>query len=152
MNTRALSLEELLAEAQQAVEDKKERMRTNAKKFYYDKGGYAYVKEKANSEARKKAQKKHYQENKEASHAKNRTYRLNNKLRGIEYLGGKCCDCQNEYPSCVYDFHHRDPTTKEFDGNAFTTKSWENVKKELDKCDLLCANCHRIRHSKQAKT
>ena len=38
-------------------------------------------------------------------------------------------------------FHHLDPTQKDF-GISGTTKSFEKLKPELDKCVLLCANCH----------
>jgi predicted HNH restriction endonuclease len=45
------------------------------------------------------------------------------------------------------DFHHVDSTKKEFGiGNSGYTRSWEKVKKELDKCILVCANCHREIH------
>lgn len=68
------------------------------------------------------------------------------KLKSIEYLGGACYDCGfNSHPAAM-EFHHREPHTKEFATSA--SRSWERTKAELDKCDLLCANCHRIRHSK----
>ncbi len=42
------------------------------------------------------------------------------------------------------DFHHVDPSTKEFGvSNKGMTRSWEKIKAELDKCILVCANCHR---------
>lgn len=67
----------------------------------------------------------------------------------ISYLGGKCADCEQVFPACVYDIHHLDPKEKEFSiaGNKVFLP-WETLKAELDKCILLCANCHRIRHSK----
>ena len=70
------------------------------------------------------------------------------KKKAVDYLGGECVDCKlKTHILNVYDFHHRDPKEKEF---AFgkVNHSFENLKSELDKCDLLCANCHRIRHSK----
>lgn len=66
------------------------------------------------------------------------------KQKAVEYLGGKCQRC--EYDTCIeaLEFHHRDPSTKEFGiSSGGHTRSWERVQKELDKCDLLCANCHR---------
>jgi len=69
-----------------------------------------------------------------------------NKERAIEYLGGKCKDCGEVYIKDVYDFHHRNPKEKDFSiGNSLLYK-WEKIEPELDKCDLLCSNCHRIRH------
>jgi hypothetical protein len=68
------------------------------------------------------------------------------KLKCVEYLGGKCIVCG--YNSCVgaLDFHHRDPKQKEFAISGRHCKSWEKIKQELDKCDLLCSNCHREHH------
>ena len=62
----------------------------------------------------------------------------------IEYKGGKCQICNyNKYPGGL-DLHHINPKTKEFGiGEKGYTRSWEKVKTELDKCALVCANCHR---------
>lgn len=73
------------------------------------------------------------------------------KFMSIEYKGNKCQDCQTCFPQYnVYEFHHLNPNEKDFslssDGH---TRSWEKVKQELDKCVMLCANCHRIRHFKE---
>lgn len=67
----------------------------------------------------------------------------------IEYKGGRCMICG--YCKCpeALEFHHEDSTKKDFgvsqDG---LTRSWERVKKELNKCILICANCHRELHVK----
>mgnify|MGYP005855513707 CR=1 FL=1 len=51
------------------------------------------------------------------------------------------------------DFHHLDPQKKDFNlGIAIIQWKWEKVKPELDKCILLCANCHRELHYKQVPT
>lgn len=69
------------------------------------------------------------------------------KLLAIEYKGGKCEICG--YDSCpdALEFHHVNPSEKEFgiskNGN---TRSFESIKKELDKCILVCSNCHREIH------
>ena len=68
------------------------------------------------------------------------------KEKAIEYLGGKCIDCGLIDESCVYDFHHLDPSKKEISFGSRGGKSFESLKEELDKCVLLCANCHRKRH------
>ena len=67
------------------------------------------------------------------------------KIVAVEYKGGKCLDCNKTYPPEVYDFHHRDPNKKDFSVGQ-NSKSFKSIKKELNKCDLLCSNCHRIRH------
>lgn len=66
------------------------------------------------------------------------------KALAIEYKGGSCHVCH--YSKCVeaLEFHHIDPSVKSFSiGAKGYTRSWESVRNELDKCVLLCANCHR---------
>ncbi len=74
------------------------------------------------------------------------------KRKAVQYLGGKCFDCglQTDFMS-VYDFHHKDADTKEAGITASLSnyRSWEMVQAELDKCILLCANCHRIQHERE---
>ena len=69
------------------------------------------------------------------------------KLKALEYKGGKCEKCG--YNRCVssMDFHHLDPNEKDF-GLSGSIKSWEITKKELDKCILVCKNCHGEIHNK----
>lgn len=63
----------------------------------------------------------------------------------IKYKGGKCEKCG--YNKCIeaLDFHHLDPSQKEF-GLSSNSYSLEKMKKEADKCILVCANCHREIH------
>ena len=70
------------------------------------------------------------------------------KVKAVEYKGGCCEKCgYNKYVGAL-EFHHLDPTQKDFAiGSKGYTRSWEKVKKELDKCILVCANCHREIHS-----
>ena len=74
------------------------------------------------------------------------------KEKAVAYLCGKCIDCglQSEYAE-VYDFHHRNPEEKSMGVTKMirASKRWEAIREELDKCVLLCANCHRIRHAKE---
>lgn len=69
------------------------------------------------------------------------------KVKAIKYLGGKCADCDNSnlHP-CCYDFHHKDPATKEATWTKLRLRSWDKITKELDKCKLLCVICHRLEH------
>lgn len=75
---------------------------------------------------------------------------INRKLKAISYKGGKCIDCnlqlQNSHYA-VFEFHHLDPSLKDHDWGKLRLTSWAKITQELDKCVLLCANCHRIRHS-----
>lgn len=71
-----------------------------------------------------------------------------NKREAVVYMGEKCADCgilDINRPE-IYDFHHLSPKNKEFSISK-TTKSLAKIKKELDKCILLCSNCHRTRHA-----
>lgn len=66
----------------------------------------------------------------------------------IDYKGGQCecCGFNKKCPSC-YDFHHRNPNEKSFGiGENGVTRKIESLKKEVDKCDLLCKNCHAELH------
>lgn len=70
------------------------------------------------------------------------------KVLAVEYKGGKCQKCG--YNKCIaaLEFHHLDPTQKEFSiGNKGYTRSWDKIQQELDKCILVCANCHREIHT-----
>jgi len=71
------------------------------------------------------------------------------KIDAIKYKGGSCVDCNVTYPTApyvIFDFHHLDPTIKDVDWGKLRLRSWDKIVKELDKCVLLCSNCHRIRH------
>lgn len=84
--------------------------------------------------------------NKERMYVTQKARRLVNKLKAIEYKGGKCVDCHGTFHPAVYEFHHLDPTFKDKDPSKVMTLKWEKIVAEIDKCVLLCANCHRIRH------
>jgi hypothetical protein len=68
------------------------------------------------------------------------------KRQAIHYKGGLCCDCHQAFHDSVYDFHHRDPSQKDFIVSDKKSCDWSMIKDELDKCVLLCSNCHRSRH------
>ncbi len=63
----------------------------------------------------------------------------------LAYKDKPCVDCGNQCPSGVMDLHHRDPSTKEFNPSQYMTVGYDRLKQELDKCDVLCSNCHRVR-------
>jgi hypothetical protein len=67
--------------------------------------------------------------------------------RAVEYKGGQCSICG--YNRCIeaLEFHHLNPSQKDFGiSNKGYTRSWEKVKMELDRC----ANCHREVHAEVA--
>lgn len=68
----------------------------------------------------------------------------------VEYKGGACERCG--YDRCIdaLEFHHRDSSQKDFSiSERGYTRSWASVRRELDKCVILCANCHRETHALQ---
>ena len=66
------------------------------------------------------------------------------KALAIEYKGGKCQICGYKKYQGALDLHHINPNQKEFNiSQKGHSRSWDRVRKEIDKCMLVCANCHR---------
>lgn len=74
-------------------------------------------------------------------------HRFTLKARLVEYKGGRCQVCG--YSGCLaaLDFHHVDPAAKEFAIGGHHTAGADRLRAELDKCVLLCSNCHRELHT-----
>lgn len=68
------------------------------------------------------------------------------KAAAIHYLGGSCLDCGFSDLSRpeVFDFDHVEAKTDNV-ATLINKKGWEAIQDELDKCELVCANCHRTR-------
>lgn len=64
----------------------------------------------------------------------------------VEHFGDKCLDCGQTYPQCVYEFHHLDPSQKDWNPSQSLSHSEERMWQELNKCVMLCSKCHKIRH------
>lgn len=75
--------------------------------------------------------------------------RRRNKIKLVEYKGGKCEICG--YDKCIdaLEFHHLNPDKKDFGIACGDTRSLEKLKAEADKCIMVCANCHREIHAKE---
>lgn len=105
----------------------------------------AYFSTDEGKEKRKARCKQWYQEHKEehiaATIAKAKATR--------EWLNEKknipCADCGRIFPPVCMDFDHREPHLKEFDIALASGRPRETLEKEIAKCDIVCANCHRIR-------
>jgi len=101
------------------------------------KGTIAYHLGEGQKEKSQQLQKKHREEIKEY-------------IRNYKESAG-CVDCEEKYPYFILDLDHlRD---KEFNLSRFwkVTKDFEKVKKEIEKCEVVCANCHRIRTHSRSK-
>lgn len=65
----------------------------------------------------------------------------------IEYKGGSCFICNYSKSQNALEFHHNIPSEKEFNISEYSTTVFsDKIKQELDKCILVCANCHREIH------
>ncbi len=79
-------------------------------------------------------------------------YVLKRKSKINEYIKSlkvaPCTDCEKTYPFYVTDFDHRPNEIKNFNIAEWmkqSDKSKERIIQEINKCDLLCTNCHRLR-------
>lgn len=75
---------------------------------------------------------------------KSKKARIRWKLIGMERLGGRCVRCENTDPRVLQFDHLRD---KKGNVGALAYRSWKLFLEEVDKCQLLCANCHAIKTS-----
>jgi hypothetical protein len=57
-----------------------------------------------------------------------------------------CARCGYSESGYALDFHHRDPSTKDFAIGRVLGVSWERIWAEVEKCDVLCRNCHAVLH------
>ena len=73
------------------------------------------------------------------------------KEKAVQSKGGKCQSCGYTKCNRALSFHHIDPSKKLFEvnSNKMFAVSWQRVKDELDKCILLCSNCHAELHDQE---
>ena len=91
--------------------------------------------------------KKHYQKNSDDYKRYRNKYKLNIQKRIYQYLKDNPCIKCGESNPVVLELDHRDPKLKEFNISSAPTRrvSVKKLDGELAKCDVLCANCHRIK-------
>ena len=99
-----------------------------------------------------KHRKQYYLQNKEkeTKRIKKRDEDLRKWL--FEYKSNQSCKkCGFNKHAAALDFHHRDPLQKDITISKMISDSYskENILKEIQKCDILCSNCHRIFHYKE---
>jgi hypothetical protein len=80
--------------------------------------------------------------NNERAHERSSSF----KKWAVEYKDGKCVKCGYDRCLDALQFHHRDHSTKEVTPARMKLWSREKARLELDKCDLVCANCHAEIH------
>ena len=125
------------------TEEQKEAARKRASKHYYANRDKKLEYQRQYSKRNKGSIKKRKKKN--ASEYASLYGWLKHKFEGIP-----CSDCEGVFPYCSMDFDHRSDEKKEFNisycGSALATpERTSKWMKEIDKCDLVCANCHRIR-------
>lgn len=83
---------------------------------------------------------------KEKSTNRTRALKNKNKQKAVNYKGGQCTKCG--YNKCIaaLEFHHVNPNEKKFSISKRRGFTFENIKSELDKCIILCSNCHKELH------
>jgi len=99
-------------------------------------------------ERNREYQKKHYQQKKEYYKNKAKESKKRVKEKFDEYKKTLSCKICGENHPATLDFHHKNPEEKEIIISQAVGRSWgwESLVREIEKCDILCANCHRKLH------
>ena len=100
-------------------------------------------------ECGKRLTRSHYRNNKRQYLDRNiRTYLKRREL--VRQIKSRpCADCGIQYPFYVMDFDHREGETKEYELNRVDRMTTQALLREIEKCDVVCANCHRARTYKR---
>ena len=80
------------------------------------------------------------------STCRSKEVRRRNKKKALELFESKCCKCGYDKCFSALEFHHKDEEKKEVNLSTIWLSSWKKIEKELQKCILVCANCHRELH------
>ena len=89
--------------------------------------------------------KKWYEKNKEKQYSRIKQQQKKTRDEVREYKeSNPCLDCKQYYPHYVMDFDHLEDKINNVSRLA-STGSRKQVWEEIEKCELVCANCHRIR-------
>jgi len=90
--------------------------------------------------------RQYYYNNKEKMKSQSRTWKKIQRQKINEYKDNCSCNKCGESRNWLLDFHHINPNKKSFQISQGETKGWKKVKKEIEKCVVLCSNCHRDFH------
>ena len=127
---------------------------TMNKRYYLDnrekilKQNKDYSKTKKGKAVHKKAVEKFKRKNPEIATVYSRAYRDKRRKFIRDYkLSNGCAICGYNKCASALEFHHKGD--KKFLVNVSSSKSIKNIKKEMEKCMVLCANCHRELHDKE---
>ena len=105
----------------------------------------------ANPEKMRQYRREWYRRNKKHAVAKSVKRRKELQKWLKEYKATlSCMNCGEDHPACIV-FHHRDPSKKDATiAHIVYQKGWgrKRIMEEINKCDVLCANCHRKEHAR----
>ena len=105
-----------------------------------------------NIESQRSAKRRYYERNREVYREKNRRKRERMRVLLRQAKSRPCVDCGKEFPYFVMDFDHREGERKEKEvGLLIASLSMRRLLDEIEKCDVVCANCHRIRTFKRGQ-
>jgi hypothetical protein len=94
----------------------------------------------------KQAVREYYTRNKDAALVAMRASRNRKREKLIAVKNKPCTDCGIQYPPRVMEFHHPNPNKDFSVGKEFHKLGWNTLLLEIEKCALVCANCHRLKH------
>lgn len=102
-------------------------------------------------ECNAKAANKNYHTNPDTCKEQSKRTRAKFRQKYLDLFKDKCClDCGNTNP-IVFELDHRDQDSKVMEVSLMVGRSsWKALLEEFEKCDIVCANCHRIRTAKRA--
>lgn len=100
-------------------------------------------------EKQKAAQKAHYEANKGKYKDSSRAARIRRFAKLMELKDKPCMDCGIKYPPYVMEYDHISNDKLDSIANLLQKASWQRILDEIAKCELVCANCHRIRTYKR---
>ena len=109
-----------------------------------------YKDKEKRKEKNREYQKKHYSENKEYYIKKAKESKSKVREQYDDYKKNLKCEICGENHPATLDFHHKEPNEKKIIiSESIFRWSWNSIKREIDKCSVLCANCHRKLHYKE---
>jgi len=120
--------------------------------FFRSRSSHSRYKQPYCDDCKRKYDREWYRKNREKSNTRRKVTRKVISTRNREYLDdvlikSGCIVC-GVRDVRVLEFHHRDPSKKDYNVSELAASySLDRIQKEIDKCDVLCANCHRIEHS-----
>lgn len=101
-----------------------------------------------NREDQLAAQRRHYQNNREFYLQRNKIRKRDNRQKVRDYKTSRGCSICGESHFACLSFHHIDPNDKKLEVNGLISRgySWKVILREIEKCIILCENCHRKEH------